>query len=351
MTEMTESHPSTNFADEYPMPVNQLTYEMDMDAHFSQQYPESSALMSGALVNVQRAAGINIPQYRVHEDDRLDAEMSGMSDELGFLNAPFSPLGQESIVLQMPVEHTQEQIAAMTDAERLEASKTHDGVVVIGELPPATKRLLEDIYTLTGAKVVRDGHDAGERHGVIIREGEYHGTKVYFAEYYDDASPYYNGKSTLSVKMLGSEGAQELIHEPSAAERKEFIQTSGIDPFEARHFIAENNVTSDNYHQVADVLRQTRQIIEGEDVDEWGPVTTHTGTTTTQEAEQPINDEQVTSALGAASIAGVQSTGPKFDEPENWYRHEAVSSQRTRIHRPQPQDAKPARRKIFRRKK
>ncbi len=261
---MSESLPPFNrFLDNYSMPVDQLAYEMDLRERYAQQFPDAQPLLNAVLNDVQRVAGIDIPQYQVSEEDREASDAAGLNDELGFLNAPFGPTSSATLYLELPVEHTPEEIAAMSDRERHIAEVTAAGTVVVGDLPAGTRSMLEGVYSLTGASVARDGRLDGESRGHVIRRGEYQGTPIYFVEQYDDASPF-EGQSTLSLRLVGSTLAEKMIHEPSQAERQEFIALSGISRFDANKFIYQNDVTRENYRQIADAIRQARDTIEGD---------------------------------------------------------------------------------------
>jgi hypothetical protein len=60
-------------------------------------------------------------------------------------------------MLRSPVEHTKEEIAQMTDKERVIASKAHDGMMIISEvLPEETVALLNAVYSLIERMVKKE---------------------------------------------------------------------------------------------------------------------------------------------------------------------------------------------------
>lgn len=262
MHEAISPYPNS-FPDTYQVPLDQFGFEMDMRERYTQQFPEMEEVLNLAIQDVQRASGMNIPKYRVSEADREASDAAGINDELGFLNAPLTPRAFDTMLIRHPVDYSDDQIAAMSDRERMLAEVTHTGHHIVGELPPESRRLIDEIYTLTGATVARSGRDDNETHGHVIRRGEYHGTPVYFQEMYSDTS-FHDGQPTFKLCIIGNELAEELIVRPSQAEQREFIEISGIDRMDLRHFMAENHVTRDNYRQIADTVRQAREIIDGD---------------------------------------------------------------------------------------
>jgi hypothetical protein len=259
MTHETPS-PSQPFANHYPRPQDQIAFEFQLRDEFAASFPESTPVMEEALADVQRFSGINIPKYKLKEAISEDApDTDNLVDEMGYLTIGTS--GYSRLTLKMPVSHTDEQISQMTDLERAEASQTHEGMYIVGDIPPETSALLNGLYGLTGAEVVRDDRKAGETEGTVLRRGEYQGTPVYFSEDYMDPS-YYSGKPMMSVRILNKDIGALIAEELNHSQFKEFADAIGQAPHIARKTIADNGVNVNNYRQVADVLRQTRDVVD-----------------------------------------------------------------------------------------
>jgi hypothetical protein len=253
---------SQPFANSYPMPENQLEFEMTLLDDFANQFPDSKPVLGEALADVQRYSGIKIPKYKLVEPLSEGAEADpGLVDEMGFLDANVGDSGYSMLMLTMPVQHTEEQIKAMSVEERTEASATHNGFLVLGEVPPETTAMLNGVYGLIGAETIRDDRSAGENDGTVLRLGVYQGEPIYVAEDYSDSSPYYNGKPTMTVRIVGKNAGEKLAEELTQSQFREFSEIVG-NPASARELIFSNNVTRDNYRQIAELMQQTKDIVD-----------------------------------------------------------------------------------------
>lgn len=254
--------PTTPFASRYPFPEDQIGYELNLRDGFALEFPDSAPVLEEALADVQRHAGIAIPKYKIREVLSADSPGPGdLNDELGYFTYTAHSMGYTRLMLRMPVTHTREEIDQMDDAQRAEASKTAEGFIVVGDIPPETSRMLNGIYSLIGAETLRDDRAAGQAVGTVVRRGHYQGTPVWIAEDYMNHS-YYSGKPLFSVRLLGRETGEQAAVGLNEGQFQEFASSIGLDPVGARDTISANNVTVLNYQDVADVLRQSRKIVD-----------------------------------------------------------------------------------------
>ncbi len=255
-------NPSQPFANKYPMPGDQLAFQFDLQDSFARDFPDSAPLIHQALADVQRFSGIDIPKYQFVETLSGDYPGPDDIDELGFLSlGSGGDNGYTMLALTMPAHHSDEEIAQMTEEERTEASKTHEGFLVVGDIPPETSAMLNGVYGLIGADTIRDDRTAGEDTGTVLRRGEYQGTVIYIAEDYMNHS-YYSGKPMMSVSLVGRDMSESIATGLNNSQFKEFVDAVGQSPSEAQQIMLDNKVTSNNYEDVGDALRQAREIVD-----------------------------------------------------------------------------------------
>lgn len=250
----------------YEAPADQLGFEFSLVDSYHAAFPEQGFLIDEALNDVKRYAGFGIPKYKIvdptplgYEGDPYDAPQPPV-DELGFLASGHHFF--TSLMLQAPNQYTDEELNAMSEYEQRKIGATRYGHDIIGELPPETIALLDGVYSLIGAHIVRDDRAAGLSHGRVVRQGEYQGKPIYIEEAFNDRSEYWQGEKTFSATLLDENFGERAAEGMNELQTKEFIQQSGIDRFEAHHFIYHNSVNKHNYHDIAEVLRQGREIVD-----------------------------------------------------------------------------------------
>lgn len=186
---------SYHFADEYPLPDDQLSAEFQFVDDFSRSFPESTDLLHIGLGDVQRAAGIGIPKYKIESPSVPMAQALGHSDQGGMLPSS-TPSQFAKLRLHLP-------------RDEATADNTQDGWLVVGEMPPESRALVDGIYALVGAKRIADGLAEGEIY-TIMRQGKYQDASIYFEEKYDHRS---NGDPTFMVMLVDQENARKFIEE------------------------------------------------------------------------------------------------------------------------------------------
>jgi hypothetical protein len=67
---MTEQKSTNQFSDSYPLPEDQLAFELQLRDDLANRFPDSMPIFNEAFAEVQRFAGIHSPKYKVVEEDR-----------------------------------------------------------------------------------------------------------------------------------------------------------------------------------------------------------------------------------------------------------------------------------------
>lgn len=255
---------NTPFADRYPLPDNPLQFELELRERYAEQLPELLPLLERAINDIQNVTGMNTPKYGVDEADQAEAQAAGVADGLGHFNLP--PPSWSSLEVYSPKKPSDEELANMTDTEREVAHEHEVKRIVIGDMPPEAVTLLEDIFKLAGAEVVRDDHVDGEDPGMILREGRYMGATFFIHERYDDEDFSYSSAYDLpthSFAVCSQREGEEIKARITNTERQEFIKLSGINPYDSTDIVITHGVTRANYKDVASVLAQTREAVDG----------------------------------------------------------------------------------------
>lgn len=261
---MPEISPQPHFLDHYPLPEDQIAFEMQLQEDYARQFPESRRIMDAALSDIKCAAGIHIPKYKISEIDVLEAIMNDDVDGLGYLAIRFYSTSAHAMVLTMPKNYTAADYAAMQPDDYRRASYESEGMAIVGELPMETKGMLESIYRLIGASVVRDQRSEGSTIGSVIRHGVYQASDVWVSEDFDDNCLRHQGNRVLQVRLLGAEIAAWCIEDLNEAQRAEFEALSGITRYEYIDTVVAHDVDRHNYKHIAAVLGAARAIIDGQ---------------------------------------------------------------------------------------
>lgn len=249
----------SSFLPAYELPVDQMSFEDNLRREFTMAYPDFVPLFDVAVSDIQRAVGFGVPKYKISSEDTLRAIMEDQVDENGYFMS--GVVNFSKLQITIPTRPTDEEIAAMSAAERLRIGLTWDGMTVAGGLSAASKKLIEGIYQLTGAQVVRDDRTFQLRTAEVVRRGSYMGEEVYFSENYDDNSPVY-GTSTFSLFVLNAKTGAEAAIELNALQVREFATLAGLDMFAAQRAVRDMAITTDTYRLVGGVLRETGAILD-----------------------------------------------------------------------------------------
>jgi len=248
MTHETNSNPH-GFSDSYPLPANPLEEEQNLLAAYTAVYPEQSKLLGEAFGLVHRAAGVGASPYRIDESQRGEAYRAGIADEQGNMTIGNGPNIIADMVLSLPRQPKGD--------EPLQAA---DGVTIVGELPNYTHEMLESVYRLVGAEVIRDDLKAGYSQGYVVRRGKYFGTPIYLRETYNQSNPNYNDQSSFRIACSGGSFAEEALAELNESQRQEFMNESGVTDYIGA--VVAHHITPDNYKDVAAALKQTREVVD-----------------------------------------------------------------------------------------
>ena len=210
--------------------------------------------MYEALSDLKRQAGFDIPKYGISEVHRQDPLHAGAIDEHGFL--------QQGSGGSQPASFT---MLALKPKGPVRPGTVDDMNLIIGDIPPESRALIEGIYELVGARVMRDDHQDQESEGVVIRQGEYQGQPIYMEEIYATAAGSYDNQPTLRVRLLNQETARQELDDLTYTQRAQFLVISGLQ--KGRYFdaVEAHGVTRENYLDVAHLLERTRDIVDAVD--------------------------------------------------------------------------------------
>lgn len=202
------------FAESYPLPEDQLLAELHFVEDYSAQYPENARVLEHALSQLKQGANSMSSLYVRPPHDMPSRHDSGLSD--GDYNRRY---------------------------------RQAEGRNIVGQPSGAEHALLEGLYSLTGAEVVRDDERDGEATGIVLRRGYIGDRPVFFEEAYSLPEPGTDDERTMKVFMLGAEWGNAALSQPSQSEVRRLVQAQGIDPMQANRFIADNSITRANLHQ------------------------------------------------------------------------------------------------------
>lgn len=159
---------------DYEFPYDQTQEEFELVHSYSKRSRVEQILLTQALGSLVDFA------------KRLDGEE----------DHPRSFLRGTPLVLQAPVSVDSHRQGRRGSARKVELTD--------GEIPTTTKVVLEDIYRLTGSKVIREHGIEGGSSYVVCRKGVYGGYQIFLTELYrvDDPS---SADSTTSLRVEISE--------------------------------------------------------------------------------------------------------------------------------------------------
>lgn len=150
---------------DYETPESQIDFEVQLLRDYKRRFPKSRDLLSYALKDI---------------------------DELTVVS---------SLMLKMPQELSEAGDTTHDVGLRSRALiSTYRVTLVDGKLPADTHALLEGIYGLTGAKVIRKSQSEAGNSGHIWRQGQYHGKDLQITENYGEI-PNHPGQTVLNVTL------------------------------------------------------------------------------------------------------------------------------------------------------
>jgi hypothetical protein len=258
MTQETPNNPNI-FANDYVAPENQASFEASLLNNFWLNHPNSMPVLEEALGDIHRYVGVGKPKYGFVEAISDNAQANP-----GNLGAnSYSDHGFSRLMLTMPAHYSDEQIANMSEDERLETSKSGGGNFIMGDLPTETVDMLNGIYGLIGAQTIRNDRATGEPSGTVLRLGVYQGTPVYIAEEYMSRS-YYSGKPLVTVRLVGKSIGEAMAKRLNSSQFRELAAAVG-GTIAAQRVVSTNDVTPENYRNVASVLDESRKVVDNVD--------------------------------------------------------------------------------------
>lgn len=236
----------------YALPDDQLRSELDILADYEARFPAAVPVLQRALRDLGCFAGDGSPVFRIAAEQVTEARAIGIVVEQNYLRQQDNTAsGFAMVALQAPVRRTRESYDALSEAGKYAAQVGDSGLVVVGNLPPEARALVEGLYALTGASVVRDGRQEGDDPGSILRRGAYHGSTIYFSEEYDDAGSYLPSLSTFKLLLLTEVSAASQLVALNAAEEAAFMAVSGVRRHELMDTLVAFGIDRRNYTRVA----------------------------------------------------------------------------------------------------
>lgn len=264
MSHAFENSPANSFPAHYGLPEDQLTAEMAFRDEYTAQFPDYAYLLNSNIQQLQRQAGIVIPKYKINGEDREQADAAGLTDDLNFVGfgaGPVSPNGSRTLMIGKRVHVSSEELEGMSIDDQQVVAVSRDGTRVV-DMPEPTRAMVDGIYALTGATVIRDERLEGLQKGGVIRKGTYMDVPVYFSEDYDDALPWAGNRPAFSLRILGSSLGEVSAKAMNLAQLKEFVRESGLPAHKTHLFIENNNVTKDNYKSIIGVLKAAKEAVD-----------------------------------------------------------------------------------------
>lgn len=226
------------FLPSYPIPDDQLGFEYEQLARYDELFPESP-LLEYAFDALHRF-------YSTGDFEDITPEDRIVVDAL-----------LTKLELRLPTLYAPQALSEMSDDERNGVMRLEECHIIIGDKLVETHEMLDSLYQLIGAEVIRDDRTAatdGEREGVILRKGWYLGADIYIEERFNELSRLYDGQDTLQVFLLDKTMAEEVYNELTRAERKDFVRRSGIGQLDYLHVAEAMGVTRENYLEIAEIV-------------------------------------------------------------------------------------------------
>ena len=259
MTREVREQSGRNFHKSYPLPQNQLDFGIALQGDMEVLFPDHAVLLKDAIETLQRVIGIGVPKYKIVLDDAAEAQRAGHADENGF--ASTGRTGFSKVQLAPAKRIGDVEANSMSPEEKDTYEITRNGTVVDMEVGPAVRRLLESLYSLTGATLLRDDHSAGYADGGIVRKGFYLGEPIYFETSFD-TSALQTPNGTMSVFILDEQSGKDALNALNITQLREFCNLTGFGFSKAREMEFSGEITAANYLAVGALLRVTKQIVD-----------------------------------------------------------------------------------------
>lgn len=240
-------HSANSFPAEYQLPENQVQAELQFRDTYVARFPEYANLLYSNIQQLQRQAGIVIPK-----------------DDVGFVGydyGPVSPNGSRTLMISNRLQVSSEELEGMSISDQQVVAVSRDGTRVV-DMPDPTRAMVDGMYALTGATVIRDERLEGLQKGSVIRKGTYMDTPVYFSEDYDDALPWAGNRPVFALRLIGSSLGELSAKAMNLDQLKEFVRESGIPAHKIHPFIEDNQVTKDNYKSIIGVLNAAQEAVD-----------------------------------------------------------------------------------------
>lgn len=164
----------------------------------------------------------------------------------------FTPDRLSRLTLQMPTEH-----------EDGTLDQSADGMTVYGKLSRETVpgALLDSLYHLTDAKLVRDDRPEGAPKSLVVYKGTYNGYEVFFTEHHGRRDASRGLPERTSVQMMGRESAEEVLNELTVADYATLAQARGIDFADAARYARAFRIDKGNLDAAVAIIKDARRNI------------------------------------------------------------------------------------------
>lgn len=203
----------------FPFPEDQLGFEAQFTGEYQARFPDAVPLLEGAMAALHRATGIpDSPLKKLEGSVSNDKEQPVTGEEREkvneLLNQPLSPTRMTTIELTMPTEPKQQ----ASPQERYRSQLEQALFVLEADMPHESRALLDGLYGLIGAQVLRNDHDTGQQEGNVLVRGTYMGQVVYFSEEFRRLQPSQSQHSSiepqeaLKLWSVGEAEALNILH-------------------------------------------------------------------------------------------------------------------------------------------
>ncbi len=181
MTEETPQPSQNGFHERYELPEDQMAAEFALIDEIKDQFPDQIEALEYNLDQIKRFAGFDIPSGLIPVEGHEDNPNRLPLDENG--NLILGNQGLSKLYMQMPaVDMQKEDFEKLGQTQQTIYQMEKGGLIVAGELPIFTKKMLDGIYGLVGATVEDIKSDSQGRAVEILRKGTYHGSPIYIRQ-------------------------------------------------------------------------------------------------------------------------------------------------------------------------
>ncbi|MCA9342408.1 hypothetical protein KC950_00125 [Candidatus Saccharibacteria bacterium] len=236
-----------------PEVTDQINAREEMLQRHSDAFGEgASRIMQALLVDLEHYAGFGSPRYKVDNPDFGDPNI----DENGYLKLSNEPSYFSVQQLMPSLRHQEQELSSLSEQQKEQYLKSKDGMIVVGEPPEQVVMLLAEVYKFTDAKFVRNDIEHEESRGVVIREGNYLGEKVFFEEQYDEINTGTDTEPTFSLQLINEDAADFGIKDLTEGQYAELAAVTGMDRMKLTELVAEGEIRRDNVDSVAKLFKE-----------------------------------------------------------------------------------------------